>query len=125
MTGEDASPAAPACRTGPTVSREMVVTAAASWRTLVDVSSNTRGSWAAPRILNLLRTIHHHPGTSLSINRATASREMIICATGAGIPHEVEASKAVHYSLPERAEPCNVHTTGTADFCAGMMLLRR
>ena len=29
MTGEDASPAAPACRTGPTVSREMVVTAAA------------------------------------------------------------------------------------------------
>jgi hypothetical protein len=40
---------------------------------------------------------------------------MIICATGAGIPQEVEESKAVHYSLPERAEPCNVHTTGTAD----------
>src|SRR6516225_9785335 len=99
-------------------------------RTRFDVSSNTSGSWAAPRILNLLRIVHHHPGSSLSINRATASREMISCATGVGIPHEVEASNAVSHSLPERAKPGNVHSTGTAAdlsrsfLCAGMMLYR-
>jgi hypothetical protein len=31
------------------------------------------------------------------------------------MPHEVEASKTVYHSLPERAEPRNVHTTDTAD----------
>jgi hypothetical protein len=30
-------------------------------------------------------------------------------------PHEVKASKAAYHGLPERAEPRNVHTTGTAD----------
>ena len=50
---------------------------------------------------------------------------MISCATGASIPDEVEASKAVYHSLPERAEPCNVTPPTLRILCAGMMLLRR
>jgi hypothetical protein len=104
MTGEDASPAAPACRIGPTVSRERVVTAAAKLANACRRVIEHQGLMGSSAYL---KSGSHRPPPSrkLAFNQ---SRDGV--TRGAGIPHEVEASKAVYHSLPERAEACNVHT---------------